>query len=376
MISLNVGMIGYGFMGKAHSFGFNNLPLIYGPEYRVNRKVICGRNEAEVRRAADQFGWEEWATDWRQVVARPDIDVIDVSTPGDTHAEIAIAAAEAGKHILCEKPLANTVADAKRMLDAVNRCGVKHMVGFNYRRVPAISLARQLVTEGKVGHVHHWRATWLSDWPMPADFPLVWRLQKDRAGSGALGDIGAHIMDLSYYLVGPLQAVAGTWRTFRDERPLENDPSRTGCVTVDDGAAFVGEFESGAIGTFEATRFASGNKDRFTWEVNGDRGALRFNYSEPNKVDYYSWDDPAHASGWKAIYLGNSSQPYSWWPNVLPVGYGDTFVNELYEFVKALREDRSPDPGFEHGVYIQAVVEAVERSIASRCWVDVADSLR
>lgn len=375
MAQLNVGMIGYGFMGKAHTFGYANLPLIYGPQYSVERKVICGRNSDRVREAAAQLGWESWETDWRKVVERSDISLIDISSTGHTHAEIAIAAAEAGKDIFCEKPLANSLADARQVLAAVQRAGVKHLVGFNYRRVPAIALAKQFVEEGKLGKICLWRATWLSDWVMPEDFPLVWRLRKDKAGSGALGDIGSHIIDLARYLVGDISKVIGTWETFRKERPLEEDPTRTGQVTVDDGAVFLTRFENGAMGTFEATRYAAGNKDLFSFEINGERGSLRFNYNHSGALEYFTWDDPPRDGGFRTIYLGNSEQPYSWWPNVLPVGYGDTFVNEMYELVSALQEDRMPSPGFEVGVQCQAVVEAVIRSIEEERWVNLSEMI-
>ena len=375
MAALNIAMIGYGFMGKAHSFGFANLPLIYGPQYDVTRRVICGRSADKVREAAVQFGWESWETDWRKVVEREDIDLIDIATPGLTHAEIAIAAAEAGKDILCEKPLANTLDEARAVLAAVNRAGVKHMVGFNYRLVPPIVLAKKLVDEGKLGKIRLWRATWLSDWVMPEGFPLVWRLQKDKAGSGALGDIGSHIIDLAHYLVGDVAKVIGTWETFRKERPLEDDPTRLGEVTVDDSAAFLAHFANGALGTFEATRYAAGNKDRFSFEINGEKGSVRFNYNHPGALEYFTWDDPPRDGGFKMIYLGNSAQPYSWWPNVLPVGYGDTFVNEMYELVSALQEGRTPSPGFEAGVKCQAVVEAVIKSIAEERWVSISELL-
>jgi predicted dehydrogenase len=375
MTNLNVGMIGYGFMGKAHSFGYANLPLVYGAQYQVTRKVICGRDADRVREAATQFGWESWETDWRRVVQRSDIDLIDISSPGYTHAEIAIAAAEAGKDIFCEKPLANSLREAQEVLAAVQKAGVKHLIGFNYRLVPAIALAKQFVDEGRLGKICLWRATWLSDWVMPPDFPLVWRLQKDKAGSGALGDIGSHIIDLAHYLVGNIHKVIGDWETFRRQRPLEGDPSRMGQVTVDDGAIFLARFESGAMGTFEATRYAAGNKDRFSFEINGERGSLRFNYNHPGALEYFTWDDPPRDGGFKTIYLGNSAQPYSWWPNVLPAGYGDTFVNEVYELVSALQTGRPPSPGFEAGVRCQAVVEAVIKSIEEKRWVSVSELL-
>lgn len=375
MTDLKVGMIGYGFMGKAHSFGYANLPLIYGPQYQVERQVICGRDAQQVKAAATQLGWESWETDWRKVLQRPDIDLIDIASTGYTHAEIAIAAAEAGKDIFCEKPLANTLSEAKQVLAAVRQAGVRHLVGFNYRLVPAIALAKQFVSEGKLGKICLWRATWLSDWVMPKGFPLVWRLQKDKAGSGALGDIGSHLIDLAHYLVGDISQVVGMWETFRKQRPLEGDPTRMGEVTVDDDAMFLARFENGAMGTFEATRYAAGNKDRFSFEINGERGSLRFNYNHSGALEYFTWDDPPRDGGFKTIYLGNVEQPYSWWPNVLPVGYGDTFVNEIYELVSAVRENRPPSPGFEAGVQCQAVVEAVIKSIEEARWVSVSELL-
>ena len=370
---LSVGLIGYKFMGKAHTFGYANLPLIYGPQYQVTRKVICGRNAEAVQTAAAQLEWEEWDTDWRRVVERPDIDLVDISTPGDSHAEIAIAAAQSGKHILCEKPLANNLADAKKMLEVVRQAGVKHMTNFNFRRLPAVTLAKELIDEGRVGDIYQWRASVLSDWLVPEDFPLVWRLQKDRAGSGALGDIGAHIIDLAHYLVGDISAVNGMWETFRTERPLVNDPTQKGQVSVDDAALFLARFENGAIGSFEVTRFAGGNKDVYSFEVNGDKGSLRYNYHQGSVLEYFSRDDPERIAGWRSIFAGSPQHTYSsdWWPNGHIIHYGETFVSQMYELVRAIHEGRNPDPDFEVGVRNQAVLEAVERSIVEGQWVSV-----
>lgn len=370
---LSVGLIGYKFMGKAHTFGYANLPLIYGPQYQVTRKVICGRNAEAVQTAAAQLEWEEWDTDWRRVVERPDIDLVDISTPGDSHAEIAIAAAQCGKHILCEKPLANNLVDAKRMLEAVRQAGVKHMTNFNFRRLPAVTLAKELIDEGRVGKVYQWRASVLSDWLVPEDFPLVWRLQKDRAGSGALGDIGAHIIDFAHYLVGNISAVNGMWETFRTERPLVNDPTQKGQVSVDDAALFLARFENGAIGSFEVTRFAGGNKDVYSFEVNGDKGSLRYNYHQGSVLEYFSRDDPERIGGWRSIFAASPQHTYSsdWWPNGHIIHYGETFVSQMYELVRAIHEGRNPDPDFEVGVRNQAVLEAVERSIVEGQWVSV-----
>jgi predicted dehydrogenase len=378
MKSLRVAIIGYKFMGKAHTFGFLNAPIIYGSRYRVVPKVMCGRNATEVQNAASQFGWEETETDWRRVIDRPDVDLIDVSSPGDTHKDIVLAAAQAGKDILCEKPLANTLAEAKEMLAAVSQAGVKHMVGFNFRRLPSVALAKEMIEEGRLGRICHWRAAWLSDWIMTKEFPLVWRLQRDKAGAfGALADIGSHIIDLAQYLVGDIQTVSGAWETFSGQRPLEDDPTRMGLVTVPDAAIFLVRFKNGALGTFEATRYAAGNKDKHSFEINGEKGSLRFDYSDANKLDYFSWDDPERIGGFKSIYTGAPQHTYAggWWPNGHFTHYGETFVSEMYELVSAIQEDRRPEPGFEIGVKCQAVVEAVAKSIHEQRWVSVDELL-
>lgn len=374
MSPVRVAMIGYRFMGKTHSFGYMNLPLAFGAQYAVVRKVLVGRNAEELHGAAAAYGWEETETDWRRVLERKDVDLIDIGTPGDTHAEIAIAAAQAGKHVICEKPLANNMAEARRMLEAVRKAGVKHMVAFNARRIPAIVLAKELIDEGRLGPIRHWRARWLSDWIMPEGFPLVWRLRKDKAGAGALGDIGAHIIDLAHYLVGDIERVVGAWDTFRKERPLEEDPTRTGPVTVDDGAAFLARFANGAMGVFEATRYAAGNKDHYSFEINGERGSLRWDYSEANKLDYFTWDDPEREGGFRAIYAGTPRHKYAsaWWPDGHYTHYGETFVSQAYELIAALQEGRDPVPGFEVGVRCQAVIEAVAESILEERWTRVS----
>ncbi len=377
MKKINVGLIGYKFMGKTHSYGYKNLPLFFGPEYQPGMKVICGRNEEAVKAAAEQFGWEEYETDWRTVIEREDIDLIDVSSPGYLHAEMSIAAAQAGKDVLCEKPLANNLAEAREMLAAVQKAGVKHMIAFNFRRIPAVALAKELIAEGKLGRICQWRATWLSDWIMPADFPLVWRLQKDKAGSGALGDIGSHIVDLARFLVGDIESVVGAWETFRAERPLVGDPTRSGQVTVDDATLFLARFENGALGSFEATRYAGGDKERVGFEINGEKGSLRFNYNYFNELHFFSWEEPPREQGFKTIYVGDPAHPYvkNWWPNGHFIHYGSLFVNQAYELFKALANDQMPTPNFEDGVQCQAVLEAVEKSIAEERWVQPAELL-
>ncbi|MGQ9627685.1 MAG: Gfo/Idh/MocA family protein [Anaerolineae bacterium] len=377
MQDINVGLIGYKFMGKAHSLGYLNLPLIFGSDYRVGMKVLCGRDEEAVRAAAQNYGWEGWETDWRKVVEREDINLVDVSTPGDTHAEISIAAARAGKNIICEKPLANNLSEAKEMLAAAQEAGVKHMVAFNFRRIPAVALAREFIQEGKLGQIYHWRATWLSDWLMSRDFPLVWRLEKEKAGSGSLGDIGSHVVDLARFLVGEIEEVIGTWETFCKERPLVEDPTKKGRVTVDDATLFLARFANGAIGSFEVTRFAGGNKERVGFEINGEKGSLRFNYNYFNELHYFSWDDPPREQGFKVIYVGDPQHPYvrNWWPNGHFEHYGSLFVNQAYELVRSLQAGEMPTPNFEDGVECQAVLEAVEKSIRERSWVRPADLL-
>jgi predicted dehydrogenase len=375
MRKVNIAMIGYKFMGKAHSYGYKNLPLFFGPQFQPVMKVICGRDEAGVKAAAEQYGWQEWATDWRKVVARDDIDLVDVGSNDNTHAEISIAAARAGKIVVCEKPMATSLAEARQMLAAVKEAGVKHMLAFNFRRIPAITLARQFIEEGKIGRICHWRASWLSDWIMPEGFPLVWRLQKGNVGSGPLGDLGAHVVDLARFLVGEVDEVVGMWETFRKERPLADDPTRTGQVTVDDAALFLARFTSGALGSFEVTRYAGGNRQRFGLEINGDRGSLRFNFNYFSELHYFSWDDPPREQGFKVIYVGDPQHPYAanWWPNGHFTHYGSLFVNQAYELFKALANDEMPVPNFEDGVRCQAVLEAVEKSIQERRWVRPAD---
>src|SRR4051794_11811375 len=282
--TIGVGLVGYKFMGKSHSNAYRQVSSFF-PDLalRPDMKALCGRDAAGVAQAAEQLGWQGYETDWRKLIARDDIGLIDVSTPGDSHAEIAIAAAEAGKHVYCEKPLANTMDEGRAMVAAVEKAGVVNFVNFNYRRVPAVQFARKLISDGFVGDIRHWRAVYLQDWIVDPQFPLVWRLQKELTGSGALGDIGAHIIDLARFLVGPIAEVTGTLSTFIKERPLETasgggtglssvGSSEMGQVTVDDAAMLLARFENGATGTFEATRLAPGRRNHNSFEINGSNG--------------------------------------------------------------------------------------------------------
>jgi len=345
-------------------------------------KAICGRNEAMVRQAADSLGWQTYETSWEQLVTREDIDLIDICTPGDSHRDIAVAGAQAGKHIFCEKPLANSLEEAKEMLAAVQAADVKHMVNFNYRRVPAVQLAKQLIDEGAIGKIHHWRAVYLQDWIVDPEFPLVWRLRREKAGSGALGDIGAHIVDLARFLVGEITDVVGMSATFIKERPLPIDKmgltsagAQRGKVTVDDGVAFLAHFDNGAIGTFEATRFATGRKNYERFEINGSRGSLVFNFERMNELQFHSLDDASHFQGFRTILVTESVHPYvsAWWPPGHGLGYEHTFTHAVADLLNALAEDRMPQPDFAEGVRVQAVLEAVEESWAQKKWIQVEE---
>lgn len=376
---LNVGLIGYQFMGKAHSNAYRQMPRFFDIGVEPVLKVICGRHEEPLKRAAEQFGWEECATSWEDVVSRPDIDVIDVSTPGHLHAPISIAAAAAGKAVLCEKPLANSLAEARQMYDAVNG-KVAHGIFHNYRKAPAVTLARKMIEAGELGRIYHFRATYLQDWIADPAFPLVWRLQREFAGSGVHGDLNAHIIDLARYLVGEFAEVCGHMVTFIKERPLlsgtEGGLSATGSaakgeVTVDDAALFLARFESGAIGTFEATRFAQGRKNYNRFEINGEEGSLVFNLERMNELEYYNASDPSSERGFRLIQVTEGEHPYmgAWWPAGHIIGYEHTFTHLVRDAFEAIDRGAALSPSFEDGLKNQAVLEAVEVSSSERRWV-------
>jgi len=385
---VNVGLIGYSFMGKAHSHAFKDMSFFF-PEaaaYPV-MKAICGRNEANVSDAAKTFGWQGYETDWKTLIGRDDIDLIDVSTPGDSHCEIAIAAAEAGKHVFCEKPLANNLAEARAMADAVRKAGVKSMVAYNYRRVPAIALAKKLIDEGRIGDIYHWRAVYLQDWIMDPNFPLVWRLQKEKAGSGPHGDLNAHIIDLARYLVGDISEVSGMQETFIKERPIVEEidaalgastggSTKMGPVTVDDTTLFLARFENGAVGTFEATRFAGGRRNGNRFEINGSKGSIAFNLEKMNELQYYNREDEDHIQGFREIIVNEGTHPYMdhWWPPGHIIGWEHTFIHEVYDLLQAIAgADNNLHPDFDEGVKDQAVLEAVSISAENKSWIKVSD---
>jgi predicted dehydrogenase len=371
MKKLNVAMIGYKFMGKAHSNAWRQVGRFFDTPYEPVLKVLCGRHEGDLRRAADTFGWDETSTSWEDVVARPDVDVVDICTPGDTHEPIAIAAAEAGKVVFCEKPLANTLAEAERMLDAVRARNVIHMICHNYRRAPAVSLAKRLIEEGRIGTIHHYRGTYLQDWIVDPAFPRVWRLEKSKAGSGALGDIASHSIDLARYLVGEIAEVAGLLHTFVDKRPLPEDPSTLAPVDVDDAALSLVRFENGAIGSIEGTRFATGRKNYNRFEINGSKGSIAFDLERMNELELYV--EEGAESGFRTVLATNSSHPYiaGWWPPGHIIGYEHTFTHTVLDLIEAVDKGIVPTPNFEDGVRTQRVLDTIERAASSRAWEKV-----
>lgn len=386
--TLRIAMIGHGFMGAAHSQGWRVAPRFFDLPLEPQMAVLVGRSQAATEASARKWGWTETSTDWREVIARDDIDVVDIVTPGDTHAEIAIAALEAGKHVLCEKPLANTVAEAELMSAAAARAaerGIRSMVGFTYRRVPATTFARDLVAAGRIGEIRQVRAEYLQDWLMDAEAPLTWRMQKERAGSGALGDIGAHAVDLTEYITGQrITTVSGIIETIVGERPLLGEgsglsgtaTSERGQVTVDDIALFNGRLESGALASFEATRFRTGRKNALRIEISGSKGALAFDLERLNELEFYDATLPITGQGFQRILVTESDHPYvgPWWPTGHMLGYEHGFSHQVFDFVTAIDEGAQPRPSFEDGLHVQRVLEAVERSSDSgSAWIPTVD---
>ncbi|UXN21483.1 Gfo/Idh/MocA family oxidoreductase [Curtobacterium flaccumfaciens] len=380
---LRVAMVGHGFMGAAHSQAWRTAPRFFDLGAEPEMAVVVGRDPERTEAARQQYGWQAASTDWRAVIADPDIDVVDVVSPGSSHVEIAIAALQAGKHVLCEKPLANTVAEAEAMTaaaDAARAQGVRAMVGFSYRRVPAIAFARQLVQDGRIGTVRQVRALYLQDWLADEDGPMTWRLDKSLAGSGALGDIGAHAIDLVEHVTGAsLATVSGTLETFVTERPLMAEgvglsgtaSSERGQVTVDDAAFFTARLDGGAadgaIGTFEATRYATGRKNGLTLEISGSEGAIQFDLEAMNELRLYESNAPAGEQGFRRILVTEPEHPYmaAWWPTGHLIGYEHTFSHQVKDFVDAIVAGTDPSPSFADGLHVQRVLDAVERSAAA-----------
>jgi predicted dehydrogenase len=366
--SLAVGLIGYNFMGKAHSNAWRQAPHFFDLPANVRMKTICGRNRAEVKKEAAKLGWENFVTDWHRVIDDPKIDIVDICTPNDTHCEIAVVAAKAGKAILCEKPLGRSIDEAERMLRAVKKARVVNMVCHNYRRVPAIALAKEMIERGELGdQLFHFRARYAQDWIVDPNFPLVWRLQSEKAGSGALGDIFSHIVDLARYLVGEFSEVSGITQTFVKERPVERGSRKKAKVNVDDAVTMIGKLKNGALASLEATRFAPGRKNQFALEINGSAGSLFFDLEEMNRLKFFSGRDPKDRQGFRDILVTGPSHPYidKWWPPGHIIGYEHTFVHTIADFVSAVVAGKSVQPTFEDGLKNQRVLDAVQRSANS-----------
>ncbi len=379
--AVNVGLIGYQFMGKAHSHAYRNVNAFFDLSVHVRMHTLCGRTEGPLKEAAAQFGWENTETDWRKLLANPEIDVVDIATPGNMHAEIAIAAAKAGKAVLCEKPIGNTLAEAEAMLKAVQDAGVPHGVFHNYRKAPAVALAKRMIESGDLGEIYHFRANYLQDWIVDPSFPLVWRLRKEVCGSGTHGDLAAHIIDTARYLVGEFSEVSGLLHTFIKERPMLEGAAaglgvahagkQMGEVDVDDASLFMARFKSGALGMFEASRFCQGRKNYNRWEVNGSKGSLVFNLERMNELEYYTDSDASGEKGFRLIQATDSSHPYAgnYWPVAHIIGYGETFTSLIADAMRNLAEGKRIEPDFVDGYENQRVLDAVERSSASKSWV-------
>ncbi len=382
---VNVGLVGYKFMGKAHSHAYHDVAMFFDLDAVPVMKAICGRDEKGVKAAAERFGWETYETSWEKLVKRDDIDLVDITAPSNAHKEIGIAAAEAGKHVFCEKPLALNLADAREMLRAVEKAGVKHMINFNYRTAPAVALAKKMIDDGLIGKIYHFRGVYLQDWIISPDFPIVWRLDKNVAGSGSHGDLNAHIIDIARYLVGEFDCVVGMEETFIKERPLTEIGTTGGLhakatggkgeVTVDDATLFLARFTNGAVATFEATRFAAGRKNHNRFEINGSKGSIVFNLERMNELEYYNVDDPEGLQGFRVIQATDPSHPYlhAWWPPAHIIGYEHTFIHQVYNLMQAIAQDKMPSPSFVDGVKCQEVLDAVVKSIQEKRWVKISE---
>lgn len=378
MTKVNVAIIGQNFMGRAHSNAWLNAPRFFDLPATPVLRVACGQNQQALRRFAGKWGWQETATDWREVVARDDVDVIDICTPTDLHAEIAIEAARHGKHVFCEKPIALDGAEARTMLDAVEAAGVTHYLNHNYRRVPAVMLAKRLIDEGFVGRIYQWRSAYLQDWIVDPAFPLVWHLRKSRAGSGPHHDLNSHLIDLSRFLVGEVASVSAMSATFIKERPMpgagaatfttgEGGSGELGQVDVDDATFLIAEFDDGALGSFDVSRFAPGRKNHNTFEVNGSGGSILFDLERMNELQVFSRHDPSHVQGFKTIIATEPEHPYmgAWWPPGHLIGYEHTFHHAVADFVKAVVSGERIRPDFEDGLREARVIDAALESAAS-----------
>jgi len=371
--ALGIGLVGYGFMGRAHSNAYKRVNDFFDLEYRPVLKAVCGRNRGKAEEFAAQWGYESIEIDWRTLIQRPGIDAIDIASPNNTHAEIAIAAASAGKMVLCEKPLARNLAEAERMVEAVERAGVPNMVWYNYRRVPAVTFAKQLIDEGHLGRIFHYRAKFLQDWTMSRDLPqggqALWRLDAEAAGSGVTGDLLAHCIDTAIWLNGPIQQVTAMTETFIKER-RHTESGQIQAVGIDDASAFLARFENGSLGTFEATRFARGHKALYSFELNGENASIAWDLHDLHRLELFDYRDDGKLRGWKSIHVTDREHPYMnhWWVPGLQIGYEHTFVHQVADFLKNLADGIAAAPTFRGALATEEVTNAVLKSAANGNW--------
>ncbi|MCS6850322.1 MAG: Gfo/Idh/MocA family oxidoreductase [Gemmataceae bacterium] len=373
---LNIGMIGYGFMGRAHSNAYCKVGHFFDLPYRLVLKAVCARNADKVRAFANQWGYESVETDWRKLVERQDIDLIDICTPNNTHAEIAIAAAEHGKMVLCEKPLAMNAAEGRRMVEAVEKAGVPNMVWYNYRRVPAVTFAKQLVDEGRLGRVFHYRAKFLQDWTINPELPqggtALWRLDVAAAGSGVTGDLLAHCIDTALWLNGPLTTVSAMTETFVKERK-HNLTGKIEKVGIDDACTFMGRFQNGSLASFESTRYARGHKALYTFEINGEHASIFWDLHDLHRLQFFDHRDAGVVRGWRSIHVTDGEHPYmgKWWVPGLAIGYEHSFVHQVADFLDGVAKGKPAQPDFRDALRTQYVCDAVLESARTGQWVNV-----
>jgi predicted dehydrogenase len=376
MKNINIGMIGYGFMGKAHSNAYCQAPRFFPCEYRPVLKALCARNAEKAKSFADNWGYESIETDWRELLKRDDIDAIDICTPNNLHKEIAIAAAKAGKMILCEKPLAMNTAEGEEMCQAVEKAGVANMVWYNYRRAPAVTLAKQLIDQGRLGRIFHYRAFFLQDWTINEDVPqggaATWRLDAEAAGSGVTGDLLAHCIDTALWLNGPIRDVTAMTETFVKER-MHAETGKKEPVKIDDACSFLCHFENGSLGLFESTRYARGHKALDTLEINGENASLAWDLHDLHRLQYFDHADDSVVRGWRSIHVSDGDQPYmgNWWVPGLQIGYEHTFIHQVADFLKGLETGQPAHPNFRDALETQRVCDAVLSSAKKRSWENV-----
>ena len=379
MKSLNVGLIGYGFMGRAHSNAYAKVNHFFDLPYRPVRKAVCGRDEAKLKAFARQWEYESTETDWRKLVERKDIDAVDVCTPNDTHREIALAAAKAGKMILCEKPLARNADEGRDMVRAVEQAKVPNMVWYNYRRVPAVTLAKQLIEQGRLGKIFHFRALFLQDWTISADLPQggagLWRLDVNAAGSGVTGDLLAHCIDTAVWLNGGIASVAAMTETFVKQRK-HNLTGKVEPVGIDDACAFLARFKNGSLATFESTRYARGHKALYTFEINGEHASIAWDLHDLHRLSYFDHRDEGIVRGWRSVHVTDGDHPYMkhWWVPGLQIGYEHSFVHQVADFLEGLATGKPAHPTFKDAQETQVICDTVLKAAKSGCFEKVAEA--